>query len=249
MLPSAADPYYVARDEVDAKIKKIHDMHSEWKRLLQSENTARSQRFQHLHAEILAELQNIDYDLQDITATITMVEDNRARFNMDQAEIKSRKDFVNRSRASVREMHDSVAGTAATAKIEADKRQILTSKNNENKAAQDRQGQIARDNDAFLDRERQTQMHLIQQQDETLDQIASSAQRLQGAATTISIELKEQAKMLEELDEDIDKETEKLNFVMKRIGRLLQTGDSKQLCLIIALFILMIVLIFLVINA
>merc|ERR1719343_384368 len=145
MMPSAADPYYVARDEVDAKIKKIQDLHSEWKRLLHSENTARSQRFQNLHAEILAELQNIDYDLQDITATITMVEENRTRFTMDQAEISSRKDFVNRSRVAVREMHDSVAGTAATAKIEADKRQILTSKHNENKAAQDRQSQITRD--------------------------------------------------------------------------------------------------------
>jgi len=248
-MPSAADPYYVARDEVDAKIKKISELHAEWKRLLHSENTARSQRFQHLHAEILAELQNIDYDLQDITATITMVEDNRARFNMQESEISSRKDFVSRSRVAVREMHDSCAGTAANAKIEADKRQILTSRHNENKAAQDRQSQVARDNDAFLDRERHTQMRIMQHQDEALDQIASSAQRLQGAASTISMELKEQQKMLEELDEDIDKETEKLNFVMKRIGRLLQTGDSKQLCLIIALFILMIVLIFLVINA
>lgn len=248
-MPSAADPYYVARDEVDAKIRKVQDMHSEWKRLLHSENTARSQRFQHLHAEILAELQNTDYDLQDITATISMVEDNRARFNMAEAEIKSRKDFVSRSRVSVREMHDSVAGTAASAKIEADKRQILTTRHNESKAAHDRQGQVTKDNDAFLDRERQTQQRIMEQQDETLDQIASSAHRLQGAANTISIELKEQQAMLEQLDDDIDKETEKLNFVMKRIGRLLQTGDSKQICLIVALFILMIVLIFLVINA
>merc|ERR1711948_83605 len=108
--------------------------------------------------------------------------------------------------------------------------------------------QISRDNDAFLERERQTQTQMIMQQDETLDQIASSAQRLQGAATTISMELKEQQKMLEELDEDIDKETEKLNFVMKRMGKLLKTSDSKQLCLIIGLFILAVVLVFLIIN-
>ena len=33
------------------------------------------------------------------------------------------------------------------------------------------------------------------------------------------------------IDKDIDRETEKLNFVMKRVGRLLKTSDSKQLCL------------------
>lgn len=248
MMPSVADPYYVARDEVDAKIKSVRDMHSEWKRLFHSVNTARSQRFQHLHADILAELQHIDYDLQDIVATITMVEGNRAMFNMDQAEISSRKAFVDRSRVAVRQMHDSVAGTAANAKIEADKRQILTSKPSENKAAQVRHSQVVRDNDAFLDMERQTQRRIIQQQDELVDQVASSAQRLQAAADTIGKELKEQQPLLLLLDKEIDKETESLNFVMKRIGRLLQTGDSKQLCLIIALFILMIVLIFLVIN-
>ena len=60
--------------------------------------------------------------------------------------------------------------------------------------------------------------------------------------------LHDQQKMLEELDEDIDRETEKLNFVMKKIGRLLKTSDHKQLCVVIALFVLFMVLLFLIIN-
>ena len=59
---------------------------------------------------------------------------------------------------------------------------------------------------------------------------------------------KDHQRMLQELDEDIDKETEKLNFVMKRIGKLLKTSDSKQLMLIVVLFLLMVFLLFLVIN-
>eukprot|EP00434_Breviolum_minutum_P026455 symbB.v1.2.023389.t1/scaffold2138.1/size88104/1 len=104
------------------------------------------------------------------------------------------------------------------------------------------------DNQAFLDRQRQQQTQLRAQQDEDLEMLSLSAQRLGNTAQIINVELKEQQKMLEELDEDIDKEAEKLNFVMKRMGKLLKTSDSKQLCLIIGLSCLVAVLLFLVIN-
>merc|ERR1712050_266079 len=99
------------------------------------------------------------------------------------------------------------------------------------------------------EREKQAQAQIVKQQDEFLDQISISAQKLRGNATTISMELKEQQQMLQDLDREIDKETEKLNFVMKRIGRLMQTSDNKEICLIIGLVILMIVLLFLIINS
>merc|ERR550525_767208 len=97
-------------------------------------------------------------------------------------------------------------------------------------------------------RQRQEQAQLIAQQDQDLTLLSQSAQRLNETARAINTELQDQQKMLEQLDEDIDKETEKLNFVMKRMGRLLKTSDNKQLCLIIGLFVLAVVLIFLVIN-
>merc|ERR550525_1506196 len=97
-------------------------------------------------------------------------------------------------------------------------------------------------------RQRQEQAQLIAQQDEALTLLSQSAQRLNETARTINTELQDQQKMLEELDEDIDKETEKLNFVMKRVGRLLKTSDKGQLCLIVGLFVLLIVLVFLLIN-
>merc|ERR1719487_2550438 len=105
-----------------------------------------------------------------------------------------------------------------------------------------------RENEVFLNRQRQEQAQIIAQQDEELTQLSKVAQRLGDTARTINVELQDQQKMLEELDEDIDRETEKLNFVMKKIGRLLKTSDHKQLCVVIALFILFMVLLFLIIN-
>jgi hypothetical protein len=248
---ATTDPYYVAKEEVEAALKRVQDMVSEWKRLLRAENTARCARFQELHAEISGELVNLDLDLKDITATINMVEDHRdnPKFNYVSAgEITSRKEFVKASLAVVREIQDSVSGRSAQAKIEADKRQVLQgSSSRSGGQAHDRRAE--KDNEDFLARQRQDQQRIIQNQDETLNDISKSALRLGEAAKTINMELQDQQQMLEDLDKDVDRETEKLNFVMKRMGRLLQTGDSKQLCLIIGLFVLMVVLIFLIINS
>lgn len=245
-MSSQADPYYVARDEIEGVIAKARDMHREWNKLLHSENTARHPRFQHLHAELSGDLRQIDYDLQDIAATISMVEENRARFQISDVEIVNRKGFVSKGQATIRELQQSVA--EAQSKLEADKRQLLIGKQQGRAENERHVQQITRDNDAFLGRQKQVQMDIMTQQDETLEQIATSANRLQSAAHSINNEIKEQNEMLVKLDEDIDREAEKLNFVMKRMGLLLKTSDSKQLCLILGLAALMVVLIFLLIN-
>lgn len=243
-MSSMADPYYDAKQEVQEAVAKVQRMHEEWKRLLNKENTAQSSRFQDLHDEIAVELRNLDGDLGDITATIDMIESNRAKFQHDDAEIQKRKDFVKSSRAAVKEVQESITSRQTLQKIESDKRQAAASK----RQSQESESRAARENDAFLDRQRQEQTQIMAQQDEALQAISDSAQRLGNVARTINVELQEQQVMLTQLDEDIDRETEKLNFVMKRIGRLLKTSDSKQLCVIIALFVLFMVLLFLIIN-
>jgi len=251
MLPQATDPYYVAKDEVEQAIQKVRGMHDTWKRLLHAENTAKSARFLDLHTQITGELTQLDYDLKDITETIRMVEENRARFQFDDREVGSRKEFVRASRVAVREIQDSVTGRQAMAKIDSDKRLALgTGKGSAASQAnrEEQQARIARDNQDFLDNQRQDQTQIIRQQDNDLTLLSQSAQRLGDTARTINAELADQDKMLKELDDDIDRETEKLNFVMKRMGRLLQTSDNKQLCLVIGLFVLAVVLVFLVIN-
>eukprot|EP00928_Gymnodinium_smaydae_P092961 TRINITY_DN76971_c0_g1_i1.p1 TRINITY_DN76971_c0_g1~~TRINITY_DN76971_c0_g1_i1.p1 ORF type:complete len:285 (-),score=79.85 TRINITY_DN76971_c0_g1_i1:113-856(-) len=246
MMSAASDPYYVAKDDVESALKKLKKMHGEWKSLLTSENTAKSKQFQVLHEDIVGELKQLEYDFQDIAATISMVEENRAKFQFDDAEIARRKDFVRTSRSVVKEISDSVA--QAQAKINNDRRELLTSQQNANRAAEEQRNRAYRDNQDALERQRQEQVQIVATQDEALNELSKSAQRLGETARVINVELHQQAQMLEELDEDIDRDIEKLNFVMKRMGRLLKTGDSKQLCLIVALGALFVVLLFLVIN-
>jgi hypothetical protein len=248
MLSATTDPYYVAKEEVEVALKKVKSMHANWKRILDGENTAKSNAFQELHVEIAGELRQLEFDFQDITATISMVEENRQRFKFDDAEINSRKQFVLASRQAAKEISESVNGAHADAKMATDKRELLMGQQQARKAAEARQSNNSQQNEAFISRQRQDQQMITQQQDDVLLELSKSAERLGQTAKTINIELQDHQRMLEELDEDIDRETEKLNFVMKRMGRLLKTSDNKQLCVIIGLVILAIVLLFLVIS-
>merc|ERR1719265_1718496 len=127
----------------------------------------------------------------------------------------------------------------AQSKIESDKREHLRLQE------QQRSSHITDENEKFLRSHQEEQAQVMAMRDEQLSELSKSAERLGNTAVVINQELQEHQKMLQELDEDIDKETEKLNFVMKRIGKLLKTNDRKELCLIVALSALFVVLLFL----
>lgn len=245
-VAGAADPYYVARDEVQQVILKVESQHQDWKHILTNESTANNRQFEKLHSDIAGELQQLEYDLQDISATINMVEQNRSKFKLDDSEIQSRKHFVANSRQKLQDIQNHMNSRQVLGKIEGDKRQLLTSQRA--RGDQDRAARLQQENEAFLGRQRQEQAQMMANQDEQLTELSKTAARLGDTARVINTELQDQQRMLDELGDDIDKETEKLNFVMKRVGRLIKTSDNKQICIIMALFALAVLLVFLIIN-
>lgn len=52
--------------------------------------------------------------------------------------------------------------------------------------------------------------------------------------------------MLKKLETDVDRNLDKMNFVMKKLGKLLKTSDSKTLCTVLVLLIILVVLMMLV---
>lgn len=90
------------------------------------------------------------------------------------------------------------------------------------------------------------QLGFIAQQDEQLDEISEIAQRLHIQATTINQELQDQNVILKKLDSEVDENIHKMNFVMKKLAKLLKTNDSKTLCTIMILLAVLVVLFVLV---
>lgn len=90
------------------------------------------------------------------------------------------------------------------------------------------------------------QLALIQQQDETLDELGLAVERVGDMATNIHEEIGYQNKILEEMDDDLADAEEKLGLVMGKLGKFLKTKDKWQLRTILFLILIVLVLIFLI---
>ncbi|KAI4836757.1 syntaxin-6 [Plasmodium brasilianum] len=66
-------------------------------------------------------------------------------------------------------------------------------------------------------------------QDDDLDELAESAERLHNAAITINTELKDQQKLLDELENEMDNSNEKMNFVTRKISDYLKTNSQRNI--------------------
>ncbi|SBS88704.1 SNARE protein, putative [Plasmodium malariae] len=66
-------------------------------------------------------------------------------------------------------------------------------------------------------------------QDDDLDELAESAERLHNAAITINTELKDQQKLLDELENEMDNSNEKTNFVTRKISDYLKTNSQRNI--------------------
>ncbi|CEM22868.1 unnamed protein product [Vitrella brassicaformis CCMP3155] len=222
------DPYYIAVDTVNTSLKKVNSLFSEVNDA--SFGTRRRADKSDVKGTILSELRTLDYDIQDLEASIVAVERDPQKFNLDTREVQTRKDFVSSTKVTVRKMRDKLnAMQRAAAEAEAPRR-----------------AEVERSNAAFIGSQRQEQQTYMRQQDEQLEELAKSAERLNHTALTINHELEDQQRMLSELDEDVDNTAEKMNFVMKRMAKLLKTNDTRQLCLIL-LLVLILVLLFLLV--
>ena len=81
-------------------------------------------------------------------------------------------------------------------------------------------------------------------QDNELQELTKCTERLNEKALVINNELEDQKLLLEQLDQDIDRQAEKMNFVMKHMAKVLKTSDTKQLYLIMVLTVIFVILCF-----
>lgn len=238
---SSGDPYYAAQNEIEDTVRKAVYLFQKWRAQLvtnggaYNSTTGRSSNsLKLLEDELVPELRQITFDLEDIKTTIQVVEKNPTRFQVTPAQLQQRKRFLEETTKTVQGIQNTLA------------QQISSSPQTSHVSSATSTNLHAR-NRTFMDSHSNHHQVLLQQQDEQLEELALSADRLHQTAVVINEELEDQQRMLTELDEDIDREAERMSFVMRRMSRLLKTTDTRQLCLVLWLVLIVIVLFFLVV--
>lgn len=237
MTSSASDPYYVARDAVNQSVQELQRSVAKWESQLSNDATS-SRAFNEATKTLLEDVDRLEEDLAVIDSSIKVVEANPARFPLRPGELDSRKKWTGNQHRVCLEVRNKINGPQAKARIEADKKKAAVFA-----AEQAREKKKTEETNASsIGSSKQVHEQIINQQDETLTELARVTDRLGQTALVINTELQDQQRLLGELDRDIDRQQEKMNYVMGKMSKLLKTNDTKQLMLVIVLIVVAIVL-------
>ena len=137
------------------------------------------------------------------------------------------------------------AVNALARKLEADERRAFAGQQGSDLLGAKNSSQM--ENTRFIhDQQRQTQM-TMREQDDMLEELDGAVDRTHNMAITIQDELKDQRNMLDSLESDLEETSDKMQFAMSKLQKLLKTKDSCQIWTIVALVIVLLVLVFLAI--
>jgi syntaxin 6 len=242
---ASEDPFYAVRDTVQNYMERIKVKYERFRDVVMNTNTAINAEFKELRKGLAKDIRTIDRQIKELKGAVDMADRNRDKFkHISDSELSQRKQFVE---SMVKEINAIRGGMDAP-----DIRRKLEDDENKNKrvAEDDSLGamtNIERDNTRFVRGQQQQTMEMIQQQDVALDSLGNAVDRLEGMGRTINTELKEQNRLLDELDQDIDDAGEKMNFVMGKLSKLLKTKDGCQIWTIVILAIILIILVGLVV--
>jgi len=175
--------------------------------------------------------------VDELEKAITVASRDPVYYGLDEVELSRRKNWTGSARnqvGTVRRAVEKGKSNSATSKYQDTNRTNLYS---------------AQDNDDFISSESDRQQLLMRQQDEELDELSASVQRIGGVGLTIHEELSGQERILNDLSLEMETTSNRLDFVQKRVAMVMKKAGIKGQIMLIAflvvLFIILFVLVFL----
>ncbi|OVA03510.1 Target SNARE coiled-coil domain [Macleaya cordata] len=245
-MSSAQDPFYIVKEEIQESIDKLQSTFHQWEDV--PSNTGERV---HLTKELLSSCESIEWQVDELDKAIAVAARDPSWYGIDEVELEKRRRWTSTARTQVGVVKKAVeAGKEHSNKVSTSvngMRQELMRLPNDPYQAGRSNPYAAQDNDEFISSESDRQMLLIKQQDEELDELSASVQRIGGVGLTIHEELTGQEKIIHELGLDMESTSNRLDFVQKKVDLVMKKAGAKgQIMMIVFLVILFIVLFVLV---
>jgi len=245
-MSSAQDPFYIVKEEIQESIDKLQSSFHQWERKLSD-----SQERLHLTKELLAGCESIEWQVDELDKAISVAARDPSWYGIDEVELEKRRRWTSTARSQVGNMKKAVVagkevnGTS-TSNASGMRRELMRMPNSHQT---DRSNHyVAQDNDDFISSESDQQLLLIRQQDEELDELSASVERIGGVGLTIHEELLAQEKIIDELGSEMDSTSTRLDFVQKKVGMVMKKAGAKgqimMMLFLVVLFIVLFVLVF-----
>ncbi|XP_055627709.1 syntaxin-6 isoform X2 [Toxorhynchites rutilus septentrionalis] len=100
------DPFFVVKDEVFKALNKTRGLYLRWRELNDALSGGTTAEAEWTTTELKNSLRSIEWDLEDLEDTISIVEKNPSKFKIDNKELSSRRYFIDATRDEVKSMKD-----------------------------------------------------------------------------------------------------------------------------------------------
>uniref|UniRef100_A0A0E0N7Y7 t-SNARE coiled-coil homology domain-containing protein n=1 Tax=Oryza rufipogon TaxID=4529 RepID=A0A0E0N7Y7_ORYRU len=227
-MSSAQDPFYIVREEIQDSIDKLQTTFHRWEKT--PSNTG---EHVHLTKELHTSCESIEWQVDELEKTILVASRDPAYYGLDEVELSRRRNWIGSARNQVAAVRRSVEKGKSNSTFSAHQ-DMGTSRSSH---------YTAQDNDDFIASESDRQLLLMRQQDEELDELSESVQRIGGVGLTIHEELSGQERILNDLSLEMETTSNRLDFVQKRVAMVMKKAGIKgQIMLILFLVVLFIIL-------
>ncbi|XP_053490184.1 syntaxin-6 isoform X3 [Ictalurus furcatus] len=235
---SMEDPFFVVKGEVQKAVNTAQGLYQRWTELLQDPGSATKEEIDWTTNELRNSLRSIEWDLEDLDETISIVEANPRKFNLDSVELNKRKAFITSTRQTVKEMKDQMASPLAMSQSDKKSRKTLMGDGGsrgpiwqpggDKYTRLDRELQSA--NSQLIEEQQTQQQFIAEQQDEQLELVSGTIGVLKNMSERIGQELDEQAVMLDDFGHEIDNTQSRLDNVMKKLAKVSHMTSERYHC-------------------
>ncbi|WZZ71942.1 hypothetical protein YC2023_083312 [Brassica napus] len=194
-MSSAQDPFYIVKEEIQDSIDKLQSAFHKWERISPGMGDQ-----VHVTKELLANCGSIEWQVDELEKAVNVAAKDPALYGIDEAELERRRRWTSNARTQVRNVKTGVLagkGSAGAGNASEVRRELMRMPNSSEASRYDQYG--GRDDDGFVQSESDRQMLLIKQQDEELDELSKSVERIGGVGLTIHDELVAQERIIDEL--------------------------------------------------
>ncbi|XP_039020667.1 syntaxin-61-like [Hibiscus syriacus] len=240
-MSKAQDPFYIVKEEIQDSIDKLQVSFHQWERVPPGTGEQ-----VHLTKDLLANCDSIQWQVDELDKAISVAARDPSWYGIDEVELESRRRWTANARIQVADVKKAVGARKENDNSASVIRRELM-RLPDSQQADISNHYSAEDNDDFIESESDRQMLLIKQQDEELDELSASVQRIGGVGLTIHEELLAQEKILDELGTEMDSTKNRLDFIQKKMAIVMKKAGAKgQIMIIIFLLMLFIILFILV---
>ncbi|KAG2222219.1 hypothetical protein INT45_014116, partial [Circinella minor] len=211
------DPFLIVKHQVEDAVDNASVLFDSWKRIQQTVSSPKNQELLWTADELTSCLEAIEQDLDDLDEAFAVSQANPGKFNLKVSELNSRRSFLTESRNKIQNIRNTMANPPAKKGKGSDIGEGSSSYRSNRE----------QDNDRYIEDEHQQQTIMMQEQDTHLDSMSGTLVNLKEIAGTMNQEFDDQAMILDDLGDQVDRSQGRLQRAMGRVKEILRKEEGK----------------------